>query len=485
MEPLEPRTLLAAVVNTPFTLPIANQAVVQAGDLAFFYSSESHRAATGGLFDPFSGSFYPVTMPAEMAAGNLVRDNNSVATLGNKTYFAGGDTQTGNPRFSDLVEIFDQSTGVWSTAHLSVGRDGPAAVAVGNKVVFAGGFANSSSQENVVDIYDATTGVWNTAQLSAPGTVIAKVVGHKAYFLGASSLDIYDADMNTWSSSATPFTTSGSALNFQVVVTKLVVVDFSFATGRSRAEVYDTVRNRWSAFANLGSDDFSGSPTGVIGNQAVYLGGFFHNGAGGGSPAKITRFFNAKTGKFSSLAKSHVGNLTTSNGVQIGNTLVFEDDNGVTSYNPSKGSWTAANAGTPIHLLSTGGNALDVLQSADDQLWIYHGSEVGLRNAQPSPPLDHPLVEDINFTSPGDDLSPSVTVLPTANANAAFGWSSTPNAISYDLLIDGNVAGNATDNVWSATTLGLASGKHSLQIRANLASGNSLLGPSIDFTISG
>src|SRR5205823_1691033 len=116
-----------------------DQSVVMAGDMAFFYSSESHKADVGGLFDPYGGNFYPVTMPPEMAAGTIAYGSHSVTTLGDKTYFAGGyQRAAGTP--VDLVEIFDRSTGVWSTAHLSVGRDQLAAATVDDKVIFAGGY---------------------------------------------------------------------------------------------------------------------------------------------------------------------------------------------------------------------------------------------------------------------------------------------------------------------------------------------------------
>src|SRR5438105_15279658 len=61
LQPLESRTLLATaatVVNTPYAMPIANQAVVMAGGMAFFYGSQP----VGGLFDPHTGDFYPVSM---------------------------------------------------------------------------------------------------------------------------------------------------------------------------------------------------------------------------------------------------------------------------------------------------------------------------------------------------------------------------------------------------------------------------------------
>ena len=142
-------------------------------------------------------------------------------------------------------------------------------------------------------------------------------------------------------------------------------------------------------------------------------------------------------------------------------------------FNPSRGSWAAVTA--PIHLSAS-------LQVADDQIFVYRAYVASFPNS-----AIQSVVQDINFTSPGDDLSPAMT-LPasgqsTTSANATFLWSSTPKAIGYDVLVDGNVIGNATDIFWFSQTPIFATGNHTVQIRANLAGGKSLLGPSSDFTI--
>ncbi len=67
--------------------------------------------------------------------------------------------------YSNVVDIYDASTGQWSTATLSQAREYLAATTVGTKAIFAGGYS-SSGYSNVVDIYDASTGQWSTATLS-------------------------------------------------------------------------------------------------------------------------------------------------------------------------------------------------------------------------------------------------------------------------------------------------------------------------------
>jgi hypothetical protein len=59
------------------------------------------------------------------------------------------------------VDIFNVTSGIWSTAQLSEAKYGLAATSLPNVglAIFAGGGSN-------VDIYNATSGRWSTAALS-------------------------------------------------------------------------------------------------------------------------------------------------------------------------------------------------------------------------------------------------------------------------------------------------------------------------------
>ena len=45
--------------------------------------------------------------------------------------------------YSNTVDLYNSATGAWSTAQLSVARDGLAAASVGNVAIFAGGYPGS------------------------------------------------------------------------------------------------------------------------------------------------------------------------------------------------------------------------------------------------------------------------------------------------------------------------------------------------------
>ncbi len=91
-------------------------------------------------------------------------------------------------------------------AQLSVARSRLAAAAVGNKAIFAGGLDASGTPVATVDIYDANLGSWSTASLSVARSGRAAVgVGSKVLFAGgadnvtmSNAVDIYDANNGLW-----------------------------------------------------------------------------------------------------------------------------------------------------------------------------------------------------------------------------------------------------------------------------------------------
>jgi hypothetical protein len=129
------------------------------------------------------------------------------ASAGNKILFAGGYA---NSDHSSRVDILDLSTHTWSIAELCVRRDAMAAVAAGNKIFFAGGeYGDGTWPVDSVDIYDVPTNTWTVAHLSVAGNDIAgTTVGNKLFFAGGDggfsgagrerTVDIYDLSTNSW-----------------------------------------------------------------------------------------------------------------------------------------------------------------------------------------------------------------------------------------------------------------------------------------------
>jgi Secretion system C-terminal sorting domain/Kelch motif len=83
---------------------------------------------------------------------------------------AGGYTQTEGK--TDRIDMLDTETGLWSTGSLSEPRVGMAAVTLGKKAYFTGGGNFDTSigyideSSNIVDVFDAETGLWSTSNLT-------------------------------------------------------------------------------------------------------------------------------------------------------------------------------------------------------------------------------------------------------------------------------------------------------------------------------
>jgi len=151
---------------------------------------------------------------------SVARSNLAATSVGNVALFGGGAGNFTDNAYYNTVDIYDATSGTWSTASLSVARWGLAATSVGNVALFGGGYnddggysseyCNIDGNCNVVDIYDATTGTWSTATLSvARSNLAATSVGNVALFGGGdgangmcNTVDIYNATTGTWSTAS-------------------------------------------------------------------------------------------------------------------------------------------------------------------------------------------------------------------------------------------------------------------------------------------
>ena len=206
----------------------------------------------------------------------------AAAAAGGKILFAGGFDYVAYT-FTKTVDIYDASTGIWSTTQLSEARGGLAGAGVGNKILFAGGYSNNVVSK-IVDIYDVTTNSWTTAQLSeARGYLVAAAAGNKVLFAGgqgtgaapSKTVDIYDVLSDTWTtaqlSEARVYHAAGAAGN------KIL---FAGGTGVNQAtktvDIYDVPSNTWTT-AQLSEARFALSGGG-IGDKVLFAGGLGNSG---------------------------------------------------------------------------------------------------------------------------------------------------------------------------------------------------------------
>ena len=131
----------------------------------------------------------------------------SATTIGSKIYFAGG---TGYWSVFDYnstskIDIYDAASNSWSQSSLSEPRGFHAAIAVNNKIYWAGGDTLYGNNTNSVEIRDANTQTSTFACLFQPNRVFDAVLKNNkiVFFTGEGEVknkfDIYDLTTNTWS----------------------------------------------------------------------------------------------------------------------------------------------------------------------------------------------------------------------------------------------------------------------------------------------
>jgi N-acetylneuraminic acid mutarotase len=198
----------------------------------------------------------------------------TVATVGNKIFIAGGFASYSGvntpANFSNRVDIYDITTGQWTSTQLSEPRAYCATAVLGNKIFFAGGF-NSNGLRTTVDIYDISSNTWSITQLSQAREGIAGgVINNKVFFAGGiidisigggygtrqllDRVDIYDAATNSWST--TTLSEPRYCINDLEKITVTVVGTKIFFSGGScntildcssnRIDMYDAATNTWS-----------------------------------------------------------------------------------------------------------------------------------------------------------------------------------------------------------------------------------------------
>lgn len=252
----------------------------------------------------------------------------AATTVDNKALFAGGcagrayGLPPGSYCASDVVDIFDADTGLWSTATLSQGRFHLAATTVGSKALFAGGYHDAWNESNVVDIYDTDTGLWSTATLSEPkAELVATTVGNKAMFTAGSVVDIYDADTGLWSTATLSQARWGLAAT--AVGHKALFAGGDGWWASDVVDIYDDQSDLWST-ATLSQGRLHAAAT-AVGDKAMFAGG--DSGWQGDDiesppvPSDVVDIYGVGTGLWSTatLSDARTGVAATT----VGNTALF------------------------------------------------------------------------------------------------------------------------------------------------------------------
>lgn len=266
------------------------------------------------------------------------RDNIAVASAGSKIVFAGGlkawvcGPDYGVP--SSAVDIYDINTQTWTTAQLSVARWGIAAIALGNKLFFAGGENGQWTTYDNVDIYDVSTNTWTVAHLSeARGFTGAAKSGNKIFFAGgyyypapitpSNRVDVYDISTNTWSIHTLPNAKTGIC-GISTVDKAYLGGGWNYTNSTNTIDIYNNTSGTWS----------------VASYQLLY-------GVYSGARYGDNNYWTSKTQPTVEIQNTSTNSVTVESLTNIrGATLVRNDEivflggNSFDIYNTTSSSWT-------------------------------------------------------------------------------------------------------------------------------------------------
>ncbi len=221
-----------------------------------------------------------VTNAHLVPVGNLsqARVNMAVISLGNKIFFAGGESSPDVP--SSRVDIFDFATNLWTTAELSRARSGIATAVSNNKIYFAGGAMGRGNYSGRVDIYDTQTNSWATTDFNdVQESMSGAAAGNKVVFASGVTAHIFNNSTNQWST-APLSERPGEGNCCQALVGGIAATVIGntiyFAGGEGNdihnaIDIYNTEANTWSKSTLI---EYKGAPAGIgVGNINYWAGG--------------------------------------------------------------------------------------------------------------------------------------------------------------------------------------------------------------------
>jgi hypothetical protein len=333
----EPRSWLAAAAT-------GNTAIF-AGGIDFATGSTS--SSTVDIYDAATGSWTTARLSEP-------RYSPSGAGAAGKILIAGGYDNVPAGQLgttSSTVDIYDTESGTWSAAQLSAARVGPAAVGLGNKILFAGGVSPTTGSSNTVDIYDVPSNTWTTARLSVPRwDLAAAAAGTKVVFAGGTNgpalntVDIYDISTGAWSTSQ--LSDARLALAGAAAGNKIVFAGGTGNNGPSQTvDIYDVSTGAWSmARLSVGREQLAAA---TIGNKIFFGGGNYLATLPGGyivdsGDTDTVDVYDAAANRWGILRLSKAQEMLSA--TSVGNKLLFAG--GAIATNPGNTSLFYTSTGT-------------------------------------------------------------------------------------------------------------------------------------------
>jgi hypothetical protein len=268
----------------------ANMTAIRVGDKIFFVAGEVPGIAATTRVDIYDASTNTWSVSDLPSPASIVW---SYAVVGNKVFFVTNRAPFGR------VDVYDTSTGLWSAIDLPQHQGSATAAPVGNKIYFAGGWVNYpiNNLSNVVNVYDNATGTWSTtSSLSQPTDAMASIyVNGKIYWAGgiigydaAHDKDILTCkvEIRDVSTGISLFTNLSAPRDFEGNDSKPIYYNnkiiFQDWWGNNQFDIYDPQSSTWS----IGQFPQNGSIESVIlVNNALYA--IVYNDTGSGLSGQI------------------------------------------------------------------------------------------------------------------------------------------------------------------------------------------------------
>jgi hypothetical protein len=183
----------------------------------------------------------------------------SAIGLGSRVYVAGGGIggRMDGTVASDAVDVYETTTGTWTTLRLSQARMGILPVVAGPRILFAGGYAGfiraafDPDWTQRTDIYDTSSGAWSTAELTAGWRFTGLSVSDQAVFAGGYSgarssitpnrhADAYDSQTGAWTRS------EPLHQNYIELLTTTTIGSLGLVVSMKNIDMYDARAGVWS-----------------------------------------------------------------------------------------------------------------------------------------------------------------------------------------------------------------------------------------------
>jgi hypothetical protein len=249
--------------------------------------------------------------------------------------FAGGFLTGGGYTLSAAVDIFHATTSLWSTAILSVGRGYLAATSLPDLgiAIFAGGGDTTSIVFDAVDIFNATSGGWTTAALSIPRRNLAatSLPNHKiAMFAGGRSFGdsgVSYITVDILNVTAGKWSTASlSAARGDLAATSLPNLGVAiFAGGGDFHNPVSNTVDIYNATANQWSTAILSEARGTLAATSLTNVGIaiFAGGFNGNGYSNVVDIYNVITGTWSTAALSAARSLLAATSLQHLGVAIF------------------------------------------------------------------------------------------------------------------------------------------------------------------